>query len=103
MIAPDALWIRALEAACLADMGRRDAAHAILAELEERRRCDYVDAFHLAAARAALRELDAAFTELDRACADNSAWLYAIDVDPKMDLLRDDPRFARIRARVLPG
>lgn len=103
MIAPDALWIRALEAACCADMGRVDEAHALLADLEERRRCDYVDAFHLAAARAAFRELDAAFAELDRACDENSAWLYAIDVDPKMDALRSDPRFAQIRARVLTG
>jgi len=103
MIAPDAPWIRALEAGCDADMGRGDEARAILAALEDRRGSDYVDAFHLAAARAALQEFDLAFAELDRACSDNSAWLYAIDVDPKMDPLRADPRFAQIRARVFAG
>ena len=50
--------------------------------------------------RDALGHRDAAFAELSRTFDDNSAWLFSVDVDPKFDGLRDDPRFERLRARL---
>jgi hypothetical protein len=51
----------------------------------------------MAMLRDALGQRSEAFGELERACRENSAPLYAIDVDPKMNQLRADARFARIR------
>ena len=48
----------------------------------------------------ALGRRDEAFEELDRAAADNSPQFFMIDVDPRMDGLRADPRFARLRKRI---
>jgi hypothetical protein len=39
-------------------------------------------------------------TELERAVMENSSRLYALDMDPKMDELRGDDRFARVRERL---
>jgi hypothetical protein len=58
-----------------------------------------VDAYYLAMLRDALGQRSEAFDEFERACRENSAPLYAIDVDPKMNQLRADARFARIRRR----
>jgi hypothetical protein len=51
----------------------------------------------------ALGDTDAAFVELERAVDENSAGLYALDVDPKADCLRSDGRFARIRDKLFGG
>jgi DNA-binding winged helix-turn-helix (wHTH) protein len=93
----DLPWLRALEGTCLAKLGRTTDAHAILDELEHRRESDYADALYVAVLRDGLGERAEAFKEMERAFEENSAFLYSIDVDPKMDPFRDDRRFARLQ------
>jgi tetratricopeptide (TPR) repeat protein len=96
-MSPDLTWMRAHEGTCLAKLGRRDEALAILDAIEHIRRSEYVDAYYMAVFREALGQRDAAIDELSRTYRDNSVWLFSIDVDPKMDALRDSltslPRF----------
>ena len=82
---PDVPWVRALEGACLAKMGRTTEALSILHRLEKLRDVEYVDAYHMAILRQALGQTDEAFEELERAGRENSAWLYSLYVDPKLD------------------
>jgi tetratricopeptide (TPR) repeat protein len=96
-------WMRALEATCLAKMNRLDDARRLLKHLEQLRRTEYVDAYYMAMLRDALGQRSEAFEELERAYAENSAFLYSIEIDPKIEPLRGDPRFARIcRRDVIP-
>jgi len=97
-MSPDLTWMRAHEGTCLAKLGRHDEALVILDAIEHIRRSEYVDAFYMAVFREALGHRDAAFDELARTYDDNSVWLFSIDVDPKLDGLRDDRRFERLRA-----
>jgi DNA-binding winged helix-turn-helix (wHTH) protein len=97
VVSPDLPWLRAHEGICLAKMGRVSEARAILEGLEQLRRTDYVDAFFMAVFREAVGQRDEAYGELERAAAENSARLYSLDIDPKMDCLRNDPRFERVR------
>jgi len=55
IISPDVPWLRALEGACQAMLGRRRDARAMLEGLEALRRTQYVDAYHMAVFRSALR------------------------------------------------
>ena len=98
VIAPDLPWLRALEGACQARLGRRGDADAILEGLEVLRRNEYVDAHYMAVFRSAMGHMDQAVAELERAVAENSAWLYTWAVDPKLDALKTDPRARRITA-----
>ena len=93
----DLPWMRALEGTCLAKLDRTSDAHAILDELEHRRETDYADALCVAVLRDALGQRTEAFKEIERACDENSAFLYSIDVDPKMDTFRGDRRFTRLQ------
>jgi DNA-binding winged helix-turn-helix (wHTH) protein/Tfp pilus assembly protein PilF len=99
IIAPDVPRLRALEGACLAALGRRDEAHAMLVGLQALRHSEYVDAYYMAIFRNAMRRPREAFAELERAHTENSAWLYALDVDPMFDALRAEPEFRRLRRR----
>jgi tetratricopeptide (TPR) repeat protein len=92
-------WTRALEATCLAKMNRADDARRILGDLEQLRRTEYVDAYYMAMLRDALGQRAEAIAELERAHHENSAFLYSIEIDPKMESLRGDSRFASIRRR----
>jgi DNA-binding winged helix-turn-helix (wHTH) protein/tetratricopeptide (TPR) repeat protein len=89
VMSPDLPWLRALEGACQAQLGRQRDARAILQGLEALRRTEYVDAYYMAIFRLALGERDQAMAELERAAAENSAWLYARHVDPHLDAIRD--------------
>jgi tetratricopeptide (TPR) repeat protein len=97
---PDPTWIRALEAKCLAELRRFDEAWDILQWLQQTRESEYVDAYHMALLFDALGQRDEAIGEMHRAVEENSALLGLMDVDPKFDSLRSDPRLRAIRKRV---
>ncbi len=100
LVYPDVPWLAALEAACLARNGKRAEARAILDELRRARETLYVDAWHMALLMEALGLRAEALNELERAAAENSAALYILDVDPRMDSLRAEPRFAKVQFKL---
>jgi hypothetical protein len=53
----------------------------------------------MAVFRSALRQPREALAELQRAYGENSAWLYAVDVDPMLDALRAEPGFCPLVRR----
>lgn len=53
--------------------------------------------YTLAAIHAALGDCATAFDLLERARADRSYWMIYLDVDPALDPLRSDDRFALLR------
>ena len=100
LLSPDLPWLRAMEGAVLARLGRRAEALEILEEMDRIREVEYVDAYFMAILLHALELPDVAFQELERAAEENSATLFLLDVDPRMDPLRADPRFRQVRDRV---
>ena len=93
-------WLRAVEARCLAKNGRWREALDTLEDLERVRQTEYVDAFYIALLKDELGKRDEAFQELERAYRENSVMLSLMDVDPKLDGLRADARFAPLRDQV---
>jgi tetratricopeptide (TPR) repeat protein len=103
IMSPDLPWLQAVEGACLARLGRRKEAAAILADLLQTRKQQYVDAYFVAVLLAALGDRDQAFQEIERAYHEKSPALFAIRVDPRLDTLRDDPRFLAMLTRLFPS
>ena len=100
IMSPDLGWLRSFEAKCLAKHGRRKDAQKILGELNQIRKTQYVDAYYMAVLLDALGDRDQAFQELERAYHEKSVTLFMLDVDPKLDDLRRDVRFAVLREKV---
>jgi len=96
VMSPELSWLRALHGACLVKSGRHEEGWATLATLNRLRATEYVDAYGMAVLRWALGQHEEAFMELERAVEENSAGLFALEVDPKMDGFRSDPRYARL-------
>ena len=93
--------------ACLgiayAGTGQREKSHAIMAEVKEKGKSEYITGYWMAIHHAALGERDAAFAELEKALQNRDWFLNRIKVDPFMDPLRDDPRFdAMVKRLNLP-
>src|SRR5438552_17769204 len=97
---PGLTWLRILEGTCLSKSGRKNEALAILEEMQETRKTEYIDAYYFSLLYDALGMRDLAFAELERAGAENSITLCLVDVDPKVDALRQDPRFAALHRRI---
>jgi TolB-like protein/Tfp pilus assembly protein PilF len=77
--------------------GERDEAVRLVAGLRDQ---SCVSHFHLATAHAALGEHDAAFRCLGEACAHGESWAAFLAVDPRLDALRGDPRYAGLVDRL---
>jgi hypothetical protein len=76
----------------------------MLANLHALPRAQYVSAYDLALIFVGLQDMDEAFRWLHSALEQRSLWLGYLDVEPQLDPLRNDPRFAELRRRVgLPG
>ena len=93
-----------LAVACLAHAfalaGKRVEAEKLLAELRERSGREYVSSYLIAEIYVALGEKEAAFKSLDKAYDERSIDLVLAKVDPRLDPLREDPRFAELVKRV---
>jgi serine/threonine-protein kinase len=85
---------------CHALAGRSDEALAVLGQLETMRGTRYVSSYHVAGLLAALGRTNEAVGELERAVEERNNWLPFMRVDPAMDPLRDDARFAATVERV---
>ena len=79
--------------------GRRADAEGVLTSLRDQSRQN-VPALTFATIHAGLGQHDAAFEWLDKAYAERSGWLIFLNVDPKLDNLRSDPRFTDLRHRL---
>ena len=80
--------------------GKRDEAKKIVVKLQEVARRRYVSSYEIAAIYAGLGEKDQAFAWLEKAYEERSDWLVDLNVEPRLDSLRSDPRFADLLRRV---
>ena len=92
-LSPKSPRMRGALAQALALSGKLDQAQAILADLEKLSETRYVSPFDLAAIRFAMGAPDQGFEWLSKAIRDRCFELLQIQVDPRFDSLRDDPRF----------
>lgn len=81
----------------LARAGRTAEARALRAELEAARGTRFVSAYQLAVVDLGLGDADAALAGLEEALAERSHMLVFLDHEPRLDPLRGEPRFARLR------
>jgi len=80
--------------------GRRKEALKVLGELNELSKRRYVSSYRVAAIHLGLGETERAFEWLERAVEEHDAWLVWLKVDPVLDGLHADPRFADLVRRV---
>ena len=83
-----------------ARIGQKDEARRILNGLQELAKQRYVSPSAFVLIHAALGEKDQAFAWLDKACEERDFDLCMLNVDPKLDSLRGDPRFQKVVERV---
>ncbi len=83
-----------------AKTGRKDEARKLLAELKELSKRRYVPSYWIAIIYAGLDEKGQAFAFLEKAYQERSWWRLWIKMDPMVDNLRSDARFADLVHRV---
>ena len=76
--------------------GNRQQALALLETLREQARTRYISPYDIAVIHAGLGETATALEQLRLAYDDRSAWMVFLDVDPRLDGLRGEPRFAEL-------
>jgi tetratricopeptide (TPR) repeat protein len=81
-------------------LGRRGEARQVLSQLHALSAQQFFSPYHIAVIHAALGETDQAFDWLSRACDVHSEALIWLAVDPMLDSLRSDPRFAQLMTRI---
>lgn len=76
--------------------GQTDQARKVLEQLMQNRGRKYVAPNDVATVYVGLCEKDLAFEWLKKAREERGNWLLFVNVDPRFDPLRDDPRFDRL-------
>jgi len=80
--------------------GAKSAAMRRLGQLVSGSRRGAIAWYHAALAHAALGQLDTSFQLLERACEERDPWAAFLEVDPRIDPLRNDGRYTRLLKRV---
>jgi len=81
--------------------GHRAQAEEVLTTLEYESKSRYISPYDLAVIHAGLGDRDAALHELQRAYEDRSAWMVFLNVDPRLDRLREEGAFGDLIARLV--
>lgn len=85
---------------CSAASGDRSGAELVVNELTEIAEERYVSPYWVAAIYAALDRRAKAFEWLQRSCDDRSTWAPFLNVDPRFESLKQDPRFVLLVQRL---
>src|SRR6185503_20532500 len=93
---PNTPRMHAALARVLARSGKREPARKIFRELEAQSKQRYVSPFEFASMSLALGDVDACLTWMTQACQDRCFEVVALNVDPRLDPLRRDRRFAAL-------
>jgi TolB-like protein/DNA-binding winged helix-turn-helix (wHTH) protein len=80
--------------------GKRTEAERVLAGLEETAKRRFISPYGIAVIYAGLGDKERAFAWLNRAYEERDNWLNYLKVEPRLDPLRSDARFADILRRV---
>lgn len=96
-------WVVAVRGYCHAIHGNTDAALEIRAQLEQVDAAGYVTPMAFALLEVGLGDHDRAFHFLERAYALRALRLLLVEVDPRFDAIRDDPRYEPMMRRLGPG
>lgn len=80
--------------------GRKREAREVLAKLEAMSRHRYIPPYHTALIYAGLGQNDEAFDWLEKAYRERFWMMAFLQVDPRLDALRSDPRFAGLLRRM---
>ena len=92
-------WITLVLARAQALAGDHDAAVATMASVAGQSEA-FVSGYDRAAVYAALGRTDDAFAALEEAYKSRAEWMSYLKVDPQMDTLRRDPRYANLLKRL---
>jgi TolB-like protein/Tfp pilus assembly protein PilF len=95
-----ATLFRAMLAEAYAVVGDSEQAQEMLQRLLENAERDYVTPYMIARIHAALGHADEAFHWLETAWKERAAWMPFLKIDPRMDALRSDRRFAELMGRI---
>jgi len=87
---------RAKRAQVLASVGRPEEAKVILNEILERRPEQWVSAYEIAIIYCLVGDADSAFRWLTQAEREHAVGFTFVRVDPRLEALRDDPRFKEL-------
>ena len=99
-ISADWSWIVADLGYVDALLGKRAEAEQIIEELKERTAREYIDPLLIAYIYIALGNKDEAFAWMDRARQERSGMICWLQIEPKFDPIRSDPRFANLVHRM---
>ena len=80
--------------------GQKGEAQKVLEQLNQRSKHSYFTPYFIATIYTGLGEKKQAFGWLEKAYQERSAFLTWLKVDPNLDSLRPDPRFADLLRRV---
>ncbi len=83
-----------------ASAGQHSEAKMILQRLLDRSKKQYVPSYWIALVYMSMGNKDEAFAWLERAYNERSSWLVWMNVEPRFDTLRDDPRYTSIVSRM---
>jgi serine/threonine protein kinase/tetratricopeptide (TPR) repeat protein len=79
--------------------GNREQAQEALTVLDYESRSRYISPYDIAVIHAGLGDHEAAIAKLKDAFDDRSSWMVFVDVDPRLDVLRDEHEFVRLLGR----
>jgi serine/threonine-protein kinase len=92
--------MRVERASVLALAGESDKARAELKEIEEMAKQRYISAYPIATIYAALKDRDRAIEWLEKAYTERADWMVFLNVDPRWNGIKSDPRFVDLLRRM---